>query len=129
MVDATGNIYFAGYTTALVPLVNALQSNNGGGYHEGFFAKIGTPRCRLPSGQRRRRESDHRAQYLGRNQGFKFSSGYTDLDASDFVNGQMPTQLDGVRVTMNGENTYIYYISPSQVNVLTPPDLAPGPSR
>jgi len=45
---------------------------------------------------------------------------------SDFVNNQMPTQLDGVTVTMNGENAYVYYISPSQVNVLTPPDLAPG---
>jgi uncharacterized protein (TIGR03437 family) len=46
---------------------------------------------------------------------------------SDFVNGQMPTQLDGVGVTMNGENAYVYYISPAQVNVLTPPDLASGP--
>jgi uncharacterized protein (TIGR03437 family) len=39
----------------------------------------------------------------------------------------MPVQLDGVSVTMNGENAYVYYISPSQVNVLTPSDLAPGP--
>jgi uncharacterized protein (TIGR03437 family) len=46
---------------------------------------------------------------------------------SDFVNNQMPTQLDGVGVTMNGENAYVYYISPAQVNVLTPPDLAVGP--
>jgi uncharacterized protein (TIGR03437 family) len=28
---------------------------------------------------------------------------------------------------MNGENADVYYISPSQVNVLTPSDLAPGP--
>jgi len=27
---------------------------------------------------------------------------------------------------MNGENAYVYYISPAQVNVLTPSDLAPG---
>ncbi len=46
--------------------------------------------------------------------------------ASDFVNGQMPVSLDGVGVTMNGENAYVYYVSPTQVNVLTPPDLAPG---
>ena len=46
---------------------------------------------------------------------------------SDFVNNQMPTQLDGVGVTMNGENVYMYYISPAQLNVLTPPDLVPGP--
>jgi uncharacterized protein (TIGR03437 family) len=46
---------------------------------------------------------------------------------SDFTNGQMPSKLDGVSVSMNGENAYVYYISPGQINVLTPPDVAPGP--
>jgi uncharacterized protein (TIGR03437 family) len=41
---------------------------------------------------------------------------------SDFVNGQMPAQLDGVSVTVNGKSAYVYYISPTQVNILTPPD-------
>jgi uncharacterized protein (TIGR03437 family) len=45
---------------------------------------------------------------------------------SDFVNNQMPTALDQVSVTMNGEKAYVYYISPTQLNILTPPDLAPG---
>jgi uncharacterized protein (TIGR03437 family) len=45
---------------------------------------------------------------------------------SDFVSGQMPTTLDGVSVTVNGESAYVYYISPTQLNVLTPPDLAAG---
>ena len=49
--------------------------------------------------------------------------------ASDFVGSQMPTDLDGVGVTMNGESVYVYYISPTQINVLTPPDLAPGPVK
>ncbi len=38
----------------------------------------------------------------------------------------MPTALDGVSVTMNGENAYVSYISGGQINVLTPGDLAPG---
>ena len=46
---------------------------------------------------------------------------------SDFVNNQMPTQLDGVSVTVNGKAAYVYYISPNQVNVLTPPDAITGP--
>jgi uncharacterized protein (TIGR03437 family) len=46
--------------------------------------------------------------------------------SSDFVNGQLPTELDGVSVTMNGERSYVYYIGLSQIDVLTPPDLAPG---
>jgi uncharacterized protein (TIGR03437 family) len=45
---------------------------------------------------------------------------------SDFVNNQLPTSLDGVSVTMNGINAYVYYISPTQINVLVPPSLAPG---
>ena len=47
--------------------------------------------------------------------------------AADFVGNQLPTELDGVSVTMNGENAYVYYISGTQINVLTPPDLAAGP--
>jgi uncharacterized protein (TIGR03437 family) len=46
--------------------------------------------------------------------------------ASDFVGNQLPTELDGVSVTMNGENAYVYYISGTQINILTPPDLAAG---
>jgi uncharacterized protein (TIGR03437 family) len=46
--------------------------------------------------------------------------------ASDFVNNQLPTQLDGVSVTLNNEKAFVYYISPTQINILTPPDLATG---
>ena len=46
---------------------------------------------------------------------------------SDFVNNQMPTQLDGVSATVNGKPAYVYYISPTQVNILTPPDAMQGP--
>src|ERR1022692_1327081 len=35
----------------------------------------------------------------------------------------MPASLDGVSVTMNGENAYLNYISPNQMNILTPLDL------
>jgi len=45
---------------------------------------------------------------------------------SDLVNNQMPTQLDGVSVTVNGKPAYVYYISPTQINVLTPPDAMSG---
>jgi uncharacterized protein (TIGR03437 family) len=45
---------------------------------------------------------------------------------SDFVNGQLPTQLDGVSVTVNSKSAFVYYISPTQVNVLTPPDALPS---
>jgi len=46
---------------------------------------------------------------------------------SDFVNNQMPKQLDGVSVTVNGRSAFVYYISPTQLNILTPPDAMQGP--
>jgi uncharacterized protein (TIGR03437 family) len=39
----------------------------------------------------------------------------------------MPTRLDKVSATVNGKNAYVYYISPTQINVLTPPDAVNGP--
>ncbi|SPE41830.1 exported hypothetical protein [Candidatus Sulfopaludibacter sp. SbA3] len=46
---------------------------------------------------------------------------------ADFVGGSMPAQLDGVSVTVNGKPAYVYYISPTQVNILTPPNALSGP--
>jgi uncharacterized protein (TIGR03437 family) len=45
---------------------------------------------------------------------------------ADFVNGQLPTSLDGVSVTVNGVSAYVNYISPTQVNILTPPEAIQG---
>ena len=47
--------------------------------------------------------------------------------SSDFANNQMPVVLDGVSATVNGKSAYVYYISPTQVNILTPPDSIQGP--
>jgi uncharacterized protein (TIGR03437 family) len=46
---------------------------------------------------------------------------------SDFANNQMPVKLDGVGVTVNGKNAFVYYISPAQINILTSPDAISGP--
>jgi uncharacterized protein (TIGR03437 family) len=46
--------------------------------------------------------------------------------AKDFVNNQMPTNINGVSVTVNGKNAFLYYISPTQINILTPPDALSG---
>ena len=46
--------------------------------------------------------------------------------AGDFVNGQLPTSLHGVSVTIDGIPAYIQYISPTQINVLAPDDPTLG---
>ncbi len=45
---------------------------------------------------------------------------------SDFAKNQLPTNLDGVSVTVNGKSAYVYYVSPTQLNILTPPDAMTG---
>jgi uncharacterized protein (TIGR03437 family) len=46
--------------------------------------------------------------------------------ASDFAKNQLPANLDGISVTVNGKSAYVYYISPTQVNILSPPDAMTG---
>ncbi len=46
---------------------------------------------------------------------------------SDFSGSTLPTALDGVSVTINGMAAYVYFISPTQLNVLAPDDATRGP--
>jgi uncharacterized protein (TIGR03437 family) len=50
----------------------------------------------------------------------------TDNWGHAIVNGQLPTSLDGVSVTIGGKAAYVYFISPGQINVLAP-DIPAGP--
>jgi uncharacterized protein (TIGR03437 family) len=46
---------------------------------------------------------------------------------TDFTGSSAPTQLEGVSVKINGKNAFVYFISPTQINVDTPDDTAIGP--
>ncbi|MEN6604459.1 MAG: IPT/TIG domain-containing protein [Bryobacteraceae bacterium] len=45
---------------------------------------------------------------------------------SDFSSGMAPTSLEGTRVTIDGQPAYIAYVSPGQLNVQLPSNLAAG---
>jgi uncharacterized protein (TIGR03437 family) len=45
---------------------------------------------------------------------------------SDFVNGKLPTSLDGLSVMIDGKPAYVAFTSPTQVNVLAPDDANRG---
>lgn len=47
--------------------------------------------------------------------------------ASEIVNGALPESLDGTSVTIDGKPAFVYYISPTQLNVQAPTDSATGP--
>ena len=50
----------------------------------------------------------------------------TDTWNNSIVNGALPTNLDGVHMTIGGKPAYINYISPGQINLVAP-DISPGP--
>ena len=45
---------------------------------------------------------------------------------SDFVGGTAPTSLDGVRVVIGGQDAFVAYISPGQVNAQAPSNIGLG---
>jgi uncharacterized protein (TIGR03437 family) len=61
-------------------------------------------------------------------QNLAYTTGF--LDASDVSGGTLPTVLGttGVRVLINNIPADIYYVSPTQVNLLIPTSLTPGPA-
>jgi uncharacterized protein (TIGR03437 family) len=60
-------------------------------------------------------------------QGKNLSATTRSWGSADFVNNHLPTELDGVSVSVNGIPAYTYYISPGQLNVLSPDDPTTGP--
>jgi uncharacterized protein (TIGR03437 family) len=46
---------------------------------------------------------------------------------ADFSGVNAPTSLDGISVLVNGKPAFIYYVSPTQININTPEDTATGP--
>jgi uncharacterized protein (TIGR03118 family) len=47
--------------------------------------------------------------------------------ATDFTGTKLPINIDGVGVTVNGEAAYVSFVSPMQLNFLTPTDIPAGP--
>ena len=58
--------------------------------------------------------------------GTNLYTGSPDVWTTDIVNNALPTQLDGVKVTIGGIAAYVQYVSPTQIQVLTPPNLGFG---
>ena len=45
---------------------------------------------------------------------------------ADFVGGKLPTSLDGVTATVDGKPAYIYYVSPTQIDLIPAADTTQG---
>jgi uncharacterized protein (TIGR03118 family) len=58
--------------------------------------------------------------------GLNLSTTTRTWGSTDFVDGKLPTQLDGVAVKVNGKQAYVYFVSPRQINFIAPADSAQG---
>jgi uncharacterized protein (TIGR03437 family) len=59
--------------------------------------------------------------------GTNLSNSMRTWTSADIVDGKLPRALDGVSVMVNGNPAFVYYISPTQINVQAPDDTATGP--
>ena len=133
-LDGQGNVYMAGGTdSSNMPLsAGAFQKTYGGGKADAFFAMFSGFGISGVSINKVANNASGTTTIAANTWVSIYGTGLAPAgDArtwanSDFVNGQMPAALDGVSVAMNGKNAFVYYISGSQLNVLTPPDLAAG---
>ena len=134
-VGAPGNIYIAGYTgdTTLPTTPGAFQTslkNPGtGNSYDGYIGKIGVPEPTITEVANAESQAptitpNTWVSIYGSNLAKAGDS--RSWQVSDFVNSQLPTNLDGVSVTVNGTPAYVSYISPTQINVLTPPGALSG---
>jgi uncharacterized protein (TIGR03437 family) len=149
-LDSGGNVYVAGnsISNSLKTTSNAAQKTFGGGtegqggiiYGDAFYARFSGLTAAGPS-IALVANAEGEATTISANTWVEIKGsllappgvsspacapGYC-WQSSDFVNNQLPTVLQGVSVTLNGEKAFVYFISAGQINILTPPDLAAGP--
>jgi uncharacterized protein (TIGR03437 family) len=56
----------------------------------------------------------------------RLASGSGQWTSSDFNGANAPINLDGITVSINGKPAYVWYLSPTQLNVQAPEDSATG---
>ncbi len=111
--DSNGNVFFADYNNRrirkIAPAPSPTISFNNAGIPS-FLGKAGFT-------------SNSYLEIYGTN----LSATTRTWAGSDFNGPNAPTSLDGVTVTVGGKNAFVYYISPTQININAPEDTATGP--
>jgi uncharacterized protein (TIGR03437 family) len=128
-VDALGNIYVAGYTTdTTLPTTPgafqpALKNPGTGNSYDGFIAKFSLAPSITPNGIV---PNDSSAQAIEAGEWVSIY-GVNLAGASATWTGNFPTSLGGTSVTIDGKQAYLWYVSPTQINLQVPDDAATGP--
>ena len=58
--------------------------------------------------------------------GTGFAASSRSWTSSDFSAGNLPVELDGVSVTIDGKPAFVEYVSPNQINAIAPDDATIG---
>ncbi|HUB80343.1 MAG TPA: SBBP repeat-containing protein [Bryobacteraceae bacterium] len=132
-LDSQGNIYIGGYTEGadLPTTAGAYQSalcSGCAGTSSGFLAKISTAPVITAVVNGASFQPGIESGSWATIEGVNLSNtnpGRTWL-ASEIVNGNLPTSLDQTSVTIDGKPAYVYYVSPTQLNVQVPTDANSG---
>ena len=132
-LDAQGNPIFAGQTWSNdFPVPGGLQPPYG--YGEAFVVKLAAPEPPQPpviasvlnaASLQPGIQAGSWVTIRGTN--LANTSPGRNPTAAEMANGSLPTSLDGVSVTIDGQPAFVDYISPTQINVQAPADSATGP--
>ncbi len=122
-VDAQGNIYVAGYTAqaGLPTTAGAFKTSLSGGY-DAFIAKINTSPIISQGGVVPVYSTISTVQ-----PGEWISIFGANLSTGTATwTGNFPTSLAGTSVTIDGKAAYLWYVSPTQINLQVPDDSNTG---
>ena len=125
-VDSQGNIYVAGYTQAVdLPVTSGAFRKANAGASDVFIAKINAngPNPTVNAGGVVPINSPVSTIEPG-----EWVSIYGANLASGIATwtGNFPTSLGGASVTIDGKSAYLWYVSPTQINLQVPDDSVTG---
>jgi len=132
-VDSQGNIYVGGYSDAVdLPVTAGVfqPTSNSGNARGGFLAKIQKPGTaptinEVDNGFSNIPNSPIQSGAWVVIKGSNLSN--TNPGRGWNGNENFPTSMDGTSVTINGKPAFLYYISPTQLNLQAPTDSTVGP--
>lgn len=130
-VDNQGGIYLAGAILgSITASEGAARAKHSQGAYDGFVAKFGPAATVAPIITAVTNGASSASGVVPGSYASIYGRNFTTLTGtwSDaIVAGALPTELNGVSVTVGGQAAYITFISPGQINILVPNNAGTGP--
>lgn len=128
-LDSQGNVILAGQTWSFdFPIPGGVQPPTG--YGEAFVVKLAPPGpaviTSVLNGASYQPGIEAGSWVMIQGANLANTNPGRTWRSDEVVNGNLPTALDGVSVTIDGKPAFVYYISPTQINVQAPSDSAVG---